>query len=361
MRKMLRGLKVPKESDAPTRKLARSLARGDFKTAREELKALKEQLATLKLDTDKELVNKLSKQLNDLAKQLDELAWDNELMKKLQQAGIKKEDLERMLANLKKKDLDQIKKQLADKGFSQKDIAKLAKQLQRKQKAGSQAKQLAQAMKNAGQCNNPGQMGEAIEGLSAAAQQLSDIEALEQEMGQLDSALADLQGAKNDLDSRCSQCQGTGRRGGKPCGKCSGSGRGMGRNPKSGRGGLAAEAPTDVAFKVKRQKVHTGKGAIIGQFLVDGEQVKGDVAAKLIDVVSATERDASELINRDRIPRQYQKAVKDYFSNVRRAARAPHDEPDASARAPDTATSDTDAPEDAAAKDADHDTTKDNP
>src|SRR3972149_11995969 len=88
-----------------------------------------------------------------------------------------------------------------------------------------------------------------------------------------------------------------------------------------GRGGLAPEKKTDVAFKTERGKVHTGKGAIVGQFLVDGEQVKGDVKSNLVEVVSAAEREASDRINRDRIPRQYHKAVKAYFSNIQRSVK----------------------------------------
>ena len=85
-----------------------------------------------------------------------------------------------------------------------------------------------------------------------------------------------------------------------------------------GRGGLAPEEQTRIDFKTERGKVHTGKGAIIGQFLVDGDQVPGDLSPDLADLVSAAARDASDLVNRDRIPRQYQKAIKAYFSNVRR-------------------------------------------
>ena len=74
-----------------------------------------------------------------------------------------------------------------------------------------------------------------------------------------------------------------------------------------------------MGFKTERGKVHTGKGAIIGQFLFDGEQVKGDVTSSFTDVVLAAEHDASDRINRNRIPRQYHKAVKTYFSSVQRS------------------------------------------
>ena len=88
-----------------------------------------------------------------------------------------------------------------------------------------------------------------------------------------------------------------------------------------GRGGRAGEEKTDFAFKTERGKVHTGKGAIVGQFLVDGEQVKGEMKSNLVEVVSAAEREASDRINRDRIPRQYHKAVRAYFSNIQRSVK----------------------------------------
>jgi hypothetical protein len=67
---------------------------------------------------------------------------------------------------------------------------------------------------------------------------------------------------------------------------------------------------------MERAKVNTGKGKIIGQWLVNGEQVKGSVSKEAAEIVSAAERDATDAVNRDRIPRQYQKSVKEYFSSV---------------------------------------------
>ncbi len=313
-RRLLRGLDVPKSPGAPTQKLSKALARGDFKTAREEINALREQLATLKSEKDQELAAKIGKQLDELAKQLRQLSKSERLAQKLQQAGLKKEDVMRMLENLKKEDLDQVRKQLEEKGFSQQEIKKLAKQLQRDQQAGSAAKRLAQAIKQGAASANPGQMGEAMAGLSMAADQLSELELLEQEMNQLDTVLADLQGSMDRIDRPCSDCKGRG------CGRCQRPGPGRGGLGR-GRGGLAPEERTAVRFKTERGKVHTGKGAIIGQFLFDGEQVKGEVTSSFTEVISAAEHDASDRISRNRIPRQYQKAVKAYFSNVQRSIR----------------------------------------
>ncbi len=323
MRKMLRGLKAPKDTNAPTQKLANALAQGDFKAAKEEIQALREQLATLKSEQDKLAVARLSKQLTDIAKQLEALAKNEKLATKLTQAGIKKEDVDRLLEHLKKKDIDQLKKQLAEKGLSQRQIDKLAKQLQQRQQAGATANKLAQAIQQGAQAANTGQLGEALAGLSQAGEQLSELEQLEAEMIQLESTLAMLQDAQAGLDKPCNACAGTGMRNGQPCSSCQGAGRGdsgggMGLLGQ-GRGGLAPEQQTSVGFKIERGKVHTGKGAIIGQFLFDGDQVKGEVDESFAEIVSAAQREASDRINRDRIPRQYHKAVKSYFSNVQRS------------------------------------------
>jgi len=211
MQRMMRGLKLPQETQAPTQELARSLAEGDFKQAQEEIKKLQEQLATLKHEEDKQAVEELSKQLEDLSKQLEQLAQNKDLEQKLQQAGIDKEDMKRMLENLSKQDLEQVKKALEKQGYNQQQIEQLAQQMQKQQGARQQMQQLSQAMKQASQCNTPGQMSESAAGLSQASDQLSQLEQLQSEMDQLNSSLSDLQNAQNDMKP-CSNCQGTGQK-----------------------------------------------------------------------------------------------------------------------------------------------------
>ena len=336
MRRMFRRLQAPKSGIEATQKLARKLQQGDFKSAREEIAKLQEQLATLKSESDKDLVQKIGKDLEKLAKQLEQLSIDKKLAQKLAEAGLKKEDLERMLQTLGKKDLEKIRKALEKQGLNQKQISKTIQKLQQQQQGAAQAQQMAKGLQKAATACKSGQVGDgAAAGLAQAAGQLSEAEALEVEMAQIEATLAQLNSARNSLDSSCSQCKGTGKRGGKPCSACRGSGSrpgsggGMGGLGK-GRGGLAPEQQAGMGFKIERAKVHTGKGAIIGQFLVDGEQVKGDVQSALSEVVAASEHDASDRIGRNRIPRQYQKAVKEYFANVRRLVKdpkSPNDDP----------------------------------
>lgn len=304
MKKMLR--RIRQRNQGATGKLTKALAKGDFKTAQEEVKQLQDMLATLKHKEDREMVKQLQNQLKTLSKQLEKIADDKQLREKLEQAGVKKEDVERMLKNLTKKDLDQLKKQLQQNGLSQKQADQLAKQLQSRKSACTACKRMSQAMSNAAGACGKGDMEGAAGGMQAAGDQLSELEQIEQEMNQLESQLSQCQNAKDGL---------CGGQGGKKQGGCGGMGK-LGQ----GRGGLAPEDDTGgFKFKIHRQKVHTGKGKIIGQFLVDAEQLKGGVTTELADVVAAEERDATDAINRDRIPRQYQKAVKEYFSYVQKA------------------------------------------
>ena len=322
-RKLLRTIKSPSQTTTTVQKLQHSLAQGDFKSAKEQVKALQEQLARLKSPQDAAKLKEMQKQLEALAKKLEFAAQDQKLAQKLEQAGLKKEDIERMLKQLSKKDLDQLRKQLQDQGLAQKDIDSLLQQLAQRQQACSKCTRMSQAMQQAADAAALGQTGDAISQLDAASDQLSELEQLEQEMNQLDSTMAQLQNSMDELDNPCGACNGTGQVGGKPCGRCQGRGAGMGRLGQ-GRGGLAPEEETAVGFKVSRSKVHTTKGRIIGQSYVDGQQIKGDVSSELAETITAAEREATDLIYRDRIPRQYQKSVKEYFSTVRRdISRAP--------------------------------------
>lgn len=312
MRKMLRRVEP---TEAPTDKLAQALAKGDFEAAAEEVEKLQEQLATLKHDKDKETVQKLSEQLERIAQQIEQAAKDDRLEEELERMGLTPEETQRILESLAKKDMEQLKKELAEKGLNEQEIDKLAKQMQQKQGAGEAAKQLAQKLGQAAAAAAQGQTGDAQSALSQSGAQLSELEQLEQEMNQLDSAMAALDGAKGDMGQGQGENDGSGEGDGDKPGK-----GGMG--PKGqGTGSLASEEKTDVDFKTEKGKVTVGKGGTTGQFLVDAAQVPGEVGSSVAEIVTAAERDASDRIKRDRIPRQYQNAVKAYFSNVQRSAK----------------------------------------
>lgn len=306
--KMMRALQEPPGPKTEVQKLARDLKQGDFKSAQETIKQLQEQLATLKKDGDKEFAEKMQKQLDDLAKQLEKAGNLDELAKKLEQAGLKKEDAERLLQRLSKEDLQKIREQLEKSGLTQQQIDKFCQQCQKKQGASQAAKQMAQAMSKAAQAAGQGDGQESSASMEQASDQLSELEALEQEKNQLESAMA-------QLDQSRGQCSGNKPGQGQGDGAGQGNG-GMGENIGQGRGGLAPLEQTATAFKIERAKVETTKGKIIGQFLVDGEQIKGEATEEFTELIAAAERDATDSIERSRVPRQYHKALREYFARL---------------------------------------------
>ncbi|MCH7720380.1 MAG: hypothetical protein IH988_05245 [Planctomycetes bacterium] len=314
MRKMLRGLKTSKEPRSDVAKLRKALADNDFKAAQQSLRNLQQQLRKLQQDgANPERTREMQKQLEELAQKLEELAQNKQLVQKLEQAGLDKEAIEKALKNLTKEDIERMRKALEKQGLSQKQIDDLMKQLQKRKASSEWARKMADSLKKcAGSCAS-GNMGEAAGDLEGAGQMLSEAEMLEQQLAEMDSMLAELDQMQNDLDSSCSNCNGMG------CSQCQGTGMRRGGQGKLGRGqgGLAREQKTATRSKIERTKVKTTQGRIIGQFLVDGEQVKGAATAQVREALAAAEREATEAINRDRVPRHYQDAVKLYFSKLR--------------------------------------------
>lgn len=325
-KKRLRALRTHNQPESPTQQLSRTLAQGDFKSAKNEIQKLQESLAKLTDPNDAQKLQEMSKQLEALAKKLESLSHEDQLAEELRQAGVKPEAVERLLKQLSKKDIDQLKRELEKQGLDAQKIEQLAKQLQRSQSAGAMAKQLGDALAQAGQAAGQGSAAAAAGGMGSAADQLSEMEILEQEMNQLESAITEVQADKDSLSNPCSQCRGTGKCNGKSCGRCGGSGcrsgnnSGMGQQMGRGRGGLAEKQETTVDFVKEREKAKSGPGAIIGQFLVDAEQVEGEAAQQLQTIVEAARRDATESVNRARVPRRYHDAVKKYFSDMERSA-----------------------------------------
>lgn len=329
LRRLLRRVAGPEDRQADTEKLSRALRQGDFKTANEELKALKEKLARLDVpEADREKAEQLRKQLEQLGRQIAQAAEAGQEEQKLQQQlNIDDQTMQRLVEQLKKGDLDQVRRDLEQRGLDPEQAKKLAEKLQQRQQAGELAKKLAQALQDAAKPGDMTSQSAAAESFTMAEAQLSELEMLDQQMAELDAALATLDGARQSLDDQpCSACSGTGKQAQGSCSTCRGSGKGdqpgrggMGKRADAGAGGLAPEETTDVDFKKEKQKVASGQGAIIGQVLVDGEQVKGNVNPSWGEAATAAERDATDRIHRDRIPRQYHKAVRNYFSTMREA------------------------------------------
>ena len=322
--RMFRGLRNTKQPKTPTEKLSKALSKGDFKAARDAVKELREQLAKMKAKQDPEQQKKMQEQVQKLAEQLKELAKQEERKKQLEdelkKSGVDPETAKRALENLSKADIQKIKEQMKKQGADKKQVKEMMNKLQNQKKACQSCSKMGGAMQKAAQMmQSDSAMADASAELQSVGETLSEMEQMQQELSELESMLADAQQAQNDLsDEQNSFCQNCG---GKGCKACNGSGNrpggGMGRRPGRGRGGRGSEQETAVRWVKERTPVITTKGSIIGKKFIDGEQVRGEVGTEAVELFSAAERDATDALNKTRIPNHLRKAVKNYFSQFR--------------------------------------------
>jgi len=335
-KKMLRNLSSRKNAPTPVGNLSKALAKGDFKSALKALDNIKSQLSKApKTAEEKQKAEALQKQLKELSEKVAKLAADQKkLENQLSKAGLSEKDIKKILKNLEKKDLTACKKELADKGLSKKQMDKMMKQMKSCSGASSAASKLAQSLAQAG-AGSMGQLSQSqLDGLKAVGGQLSEMEALQQELNQLNAAMAEIKamqdkigkGCKNCNGTGCGKCMGTGcsNCGGLGCGMCAGTGKGpgMGQNPGQGQGGIAPEQQTPYKTQFQKANVFTKPGSIIHQEWIDGEQYKGEVSSEFMDANIAAEREIKDAISREAIPRIYRSAVKKFFTRTGQASPA---------------------------------------
>ncbi len=317
-KKMMRRLRQEQRSESPVAELRKSLAQGDFQAATRAIEKLKEDLAKAQSADNKAQVQSMQQQLAKLAKEMDALANQKRLEDDLKRAGLSKKERQDLLENLSKRDLESMKKSLEKKGLSKEQVKKLMKQIAKSKGACSKCKGLAGSLAAAAagmQGSGDTESGEAMAGLSDAAEQLSEMEMLEQEMMELEATVAGLNDCKSGL------CQGPGQSPGQ-----GGQGSGMGKLGQ-GRGNIAPREETKRNLKSERVTGKQSPGAVIGRMFIDGEQLKGEAREEAAEVAKAAAREATEAIDRDRVPRQYHRPLREYFGKVQEGIGQPKPEP----------------------------------
>jgi len=312
-------------------KLIDALARGDLQVAQDTVKKLQEDLARRrhngKIDPAK--AEQMREQLKELARKLREAAQDTRSEQELKNAGLSADDAKRVLEALAKHDpkqLEKLAKELAErlknKGVTAEQLKKMLDKMKKRQAANKQCNKLGNKMGQAAQKMKDGDMESASQELGEAGEMLSEMEQLDQAMNDLELQMSELDDARDDLsgddedDSVCKACNGTGfRKDGSPCPQCNGQGNGQGL----GRGGGLRERDDSVkvGFVNRRAKVKLNRhGRIIGQQYVKGRPLKGKSEIEFFDAAHAAELDATDALNRDRVPRIFRKSVKQYFDRL---------------------------------------------
>ncbi len=320
LKRELAKLETPKGDD-PGSKLSQALASGDMEAAKKAMADLKKMLEEAAKSGDAEAKRKLAEmqqKLDDLAKQLAKLADQQKLQKDLEnKGGLSEEEAKKLLEKLAGMDpkqiAEQLKKQLADSGMSQKQIEQLAKKIAQNQEMRQQLQSMAQAMANmcqaCQQCQSGGQGSAAgLQGaMQAAMGQLSDLEMAEQQMNELQALLAELEDLKAGVCQ--GNCRGRGPRDPNSVGP-------PGPTPGLGYGYSGDKQRGAHQYQATKAKTRTQGGRIIGQMLIDGPQIKGEADAEVEEAVESALRDRQDAVEREEVPRQYQRVVQLYFDRL---------------------------------------------
>ncbi len=310
----------PKKGDDAASKFAEALANGDMKVAREKLEELRKQLAQAAAKGDEQArkaLAEMSEKLDDLVKQLEKLADKSALRKELEnKAGLSEEDAKKLLEKLAQMNPDDLQKlqqalaqQLQNSGLTQEQIKQLAQKMAQQLKAQQQCQSLAQCMAQAAQAMSACASGAMAQSQNAdaammqAGAMLSDLEMAEATLADIQAAMAQLKALREGAckGGNCQSDQFSNRIGSQ------GPNAGLGYGSRIGRERGAHK------YEASKAPVKLTGGQIIGQMLIDGPQIKGEASAEVRDAVTSAVRDATDAIDRQAVPTQYQPTVRTYF------------------------------------------------
>jgi hypothetical protein len=272
----------------PADQLAKELAKGDFKNAAEQLKQLQEKLEKGQLTEIQK--KELMQQLGEMAKKLQEVANMEERKKQLDQAlkngGLSKEQYDREMEKLKQQ----------------------SKSLQQLSQIASKLAQAHEAMKK-------GDMKQAAQSLGMSEQQMAQMAKQLEEMQALDNTMADVMDAKNGLNDEGLNQLGQLMDG---MGNMDGMRRNMGSGLGRGRGqGDRPEAPDETASYSTRVQQQIRKGKAVFQGLTQpSKTVKGESVIAIQDELEAATAAAANALSNQRIPKNVEKHVRDYYDQL---------------------------------------------
>lgn len=288
-----KNLKSP-DADGPGKELAEALANGNFSQAQQLLQDMMQQLESGQLSEEQKQA--LAEQLQNIAEQLKQLAEQQlALENALRQAGMdpqlaqNPQALQQAIENSQNLN-EQQKQQLQQMAQAQQMAQQMCQGL------GGACQNMAQAMQG-GQAGQLGQAGQEMAG------QLSDLEQLQQLLREARAAASACRG----------QCQGLGMGLGL---QQLAQGSGAFGNRGQGAGGRAPIAPTPTGTREVKAPVNTVEGDIIAKQLFQGQQIRGESKAKLVEVIHEASKGVDEAQAEERRHRKYDEAIKHYFGEL---------------------------------------------
>lgn len=285
----------------PADKAAEAMKQGDWKKALDEVEKLAKALKEGKLDAAAK---------EQLAEQMQQMKEKMEAAAQAHQQAM--EDL--------KKQIEQQKKEgnLAKAG----DLQQKLDQLQKQQPQMNRLEKLAQQM---GQIQQGLQQGDGKKAAAAMAQMAQELDKMQQDMNEmemLDAAMDQLEMAKDAMG--CKFCNGGG------CEHCMGNmaannnngknnpqgepGRGMGQ----GKGiGSRPEEKNATNLRDTQVRQNARRGAATFGGLVDGPNIKGDVAQSIKEEMATLSAEPADPLTSERLPNSRREHAEQYFKMLR--------------------------------------------
>lgn len=377
--KMLRQIQ-PSTEAGPVAEAQRELAKGNFQNAVNEIQKAVENFDKM----EKKDQEKAADQMKQMANQLQQMAKNPEMQKQmqqqLQQMGANQQQAQQMAQQMQKaaqgdkqaqQQLQQMAQQLAKQMNNgqgpnpqqQQQIQQMMQQMQAQANGQQQAHQLQQAAQQMAQAmqqqaqqqgQNQGQQGQnqqqQQQGQQQAKQQMGQgMQQMQQQLQQMQAQAQDAQqvaAAQQAAQNAAEQAM-NGQAGNQPQGQAGEAGQGgqNGQNPGGGdpnqpwngqannglqpnNGGVGAgdrtgkqQAPFDIKPEIDPSQ-NDDKGKVLAVTLVKDSALKGESKAQLKEIAESAVKNQSEEIDQDRISRQAQKVVREYFNAVQKDAEA---------------------------------------
>lgn len=227
------------------------------------------------------------------------------------------------------KALDDLKKELQSNKLTPEQQQAVAKELQ--QMAGQMGKDspLGEALSQAAQKMEEGQMNGAMSKLEECETQMKDLEGMLAEMKQLDGLKEDMEAHKMALTGQMVPCENCG----KPClgGLCEScamargewkpgdsrkQGLGMG-GPGIGQGAIAESSDGPTAFQKKLLPGEMTPGQILARMKVPGQQPPGEIKTEFEALRMQSSQAAEDTIKTEQLPLERKTLVRQYFDAIK--------------------------------------------
>jgi hypothetical protein len=284
----------------PADKAAQAMKEGDWNKAIQEMDKLAKQLREGKLD--KEGQEQLAKQLQKMKERLEAAA----------------EAHQQAMADLKKQIEEQKKAgNIAKAGELQQKLD----QLQKQQPAMDRLQKLANQMAQAQQGLQKGDGKKAADAMAQMAKQLDQMQKDMDQMKALDAMLDQMEMAKDAMV--CKNCNGKG------CEQCEGNMFAMGKGSKNMNGkpgpgmgegvgiGKRPEERGDTNTRETQVHQNARRGAATFGGLVEGPNIKGDVAQSIKEEMALRAADPADPLTSDRLPNSRREQAEQYFQALR--------------------------------------------